>query len=137
MPLPAELEALVAQGRTILAERALRKLLAADPNDPDALRALGMILCETGHHDEGQAVLYRFLDLSPVDWQAHFRLAKSLLLYKRNEKAVAHLEAARRQASPPRLEVISELARCYLILNRGDAALHEFAQIDPLLPDAV
>jgi cytochrome c-type biogenesis protein CcmH/NrfG len=54
-------EATAARGRGDLdaAEAALRAAVALRPEDPAALVALGMLLCDTGRADEGRGLLHR------------------------------------------------------------------------------
>lgn len=81
-------------GRVSLAESLYRELLVADPNDPNALHLMGLLLSQTGRAEEAVSLLVRSVQASPD--VAHFRsnLASVLGKLGRLAEAAEHLRRA-------------------------------------------
>ncbi|MFH1277067.1 MAG: tetratricopeptide repeat protein [Candidatus Eisenbacteria bacterium] len=54
-------------GNPGVAEEEYRRALSIDPNDPDGLRGLGVLMVRSGRKADGLAMLDRYLDLRPSD----------------------------------------------------------------------
>ena len=81
-----------------------RQLLAADPDNVDAMSMLGVSLAETGQLDEARRLITAALEAAPDNWR--FLLNKSILLENEGDLAAA-LEAAQQAGviTPDKFEV--------------------------------
>jgi hypothetical protein len=99
------------------AEPELRRVLTADPNNPQAHYALGMLHRHFGRFDAARAAFERVLDADPADPDTHYQLG-ILIMEEDPEAAIRHLEAT--VAAMPHHE-----SACYrlqdLLRRRGDA----------------
>src|SRR5208282_6307186 len=64
-------------GQSDLAEAGYRTILQCDPNEPDALNLLGVILQERGEFDEAIALIARALEIEPNFPEALTNLARA------------------------------------------------------------
>jgi tetratricopeptide (TPR) repeat protein len=76
------------------AEAQYRKILAANPDDPDALRMLGEVLIDRGKSDEAIRLLSRLVARHPDDFRAHYALGNAHRLAGNAPEAMPHYRAA-------------------------------------------
>lgn len=76
------------------ARKHLSLSLMLNPESPDTLFNMGMVLGKLNLHEEAAASLYRFIQRVPRDAEAHFFLAESIRLAGRLNDAVSHYETA-------------------------------------------
>ena len=101
------------------AETVYRQILAAKPNQPDALHFLGVVLTQTGRRDEGIASMMAALEVMPNYVDAISNLGNVL----HEQGHFAHAEAAYRRA----IELTPNFADAYLNLA---ALLFETARFE-------
>ena len=82
------------QGNMSAAEQAGRQALQVDPDFPQALNNLGIVLQETGRESEALALFDRLLEIKPDYAQAHSNRGNTLKLLERADEAVAALRRA-------------------------------------------
>jgi predicted O-linked N-acetylglucosamine transferase (SPINDLY family) len=78
-----------AAGRLADAEAIYRDLLARRPGCAEALHALGLIAAQSGHDDDGIALVRRSIEMSPRDARYRSNLAAVLITLRRFDEAVA------------------------------------------------
>ena len=94
---------LLARGRVLAAERALRVRLAAAPQDDDARTLLGAVLHMRGHTAAGIAEYDAVLTRRPQDLDLRCNLAHALLEAGRGEAGLACLRGAPGRGGHPQL----------------------------------
>lgn len=103
------------------AEKRYRLVLKANPQNPDALALLGVVLTETKRTDEGLALLEKALVLDPQAALFHFYKGNALLVDGIFEQAVsAYEEALRLQPQTPLFQY--NLGNALRALNRWQEA---------------
>lgn len=104
-------------------EADLRDILAREPNNADALNALGYTLADrTDRHDEALELIKRALDLKPGD---HYILdSMGWVLYRlgRYQDAVEHLQRAMAGNEEPDPEIAAHLGEVLWVMGKRDAA---------------
>jgi len=133
------LESALAQheaGRLDLAEAGYRTVLRHDPNEPDALNLLGVILQERGKIDESIALITRALDVVPDFPEALSNLARAQRVFGAHAAAA---DAARRAIAldPELAEARLQLGRVLLDLNDNAGAVAALRQAVILAPRSV
>ena len=123
---------LLQSGQWKEAESAYRDVLLAEPNDADALNAVGHILRVTGRPYEAAAALRRALALQPAFSQAARELAEVLTSIGQSDDAVTVLEQS--LAARPDAQSFSMLAVGLATLGRIDQAIAFFDQALSLHP---
>ena len=98
------------------AEELLNSVLAALPDDPDALNLLGVIRAKQNRSAEAERLIRRALARSPTHLSAHKNLSELLLTTNRSSEAMVILLRAHKLA-PNRPEINLTLARLYLEKN--------------------
>jgi tetratricopeptide (TPR) repeat protein len=84
------------QGDLRAAEAAYRRVLAAYPNQPDALHLLGVLATQCGHEQHGEQLIRRAIALHPVAAEFHLHLGEALMkLHRFPEAVTSYLEAVR------------------------------------------
>jgi predicted O-linked N-acetylglucosamine transferase (SPINDLY family) len=115
-------------GNLKAAERIYRQVLVTDPNDPDALHLLGILLRRKGDPAQGIALIRRALSHRPDFAEAHYNLGNALVDAAQPAEAIA---AYRRAVAlrPNYTECWRVLAG--ILLHTGDemAALEAFASL--------
>lgn len=98
-PLSASADAELKQGaehtrlkRWPQAEASFRRALGLDPNRPDCWDGLGVVLVETGRHDEAERLFRKATELDPNNAVYHDHLAITLRTLKRLPEAIAEFE---------------------------------------------
>lgn len=109
-------------GRLTTAEAGYRAALAADPDQPDALHWLGVLLTQAGQPAEAVPLLARAADLRPDDAAFRQNFGQACLALGRVEDAVTALSRANAMA-PDRPETAAALAQALLVRRSpGDPA---------------
>ena len=103
------------------AERLLNTVLAALPDDPDALNLLGVVRAKQNRAAEAERLFRRALVRSPAHVSAHINLGELLLTTNRSEEATVVLLRAHKLA-PNRPEINLKLATLYLEKNNYQRA---------------
>jgi Flp pilus assembly protein TadD len=81
-------------GRLAEAEAAYRRVLAAQPDNPDALHLLGVIATQVGRAEAGLPLLRRAVQLLPDVAEFHLHLGQALHAVGQREPALASLAEA-------------------------------------------
>ncbi|HEY8185524.1 MAG TPA: tetratricopeptide repeat protein [Pyrinomonadaceae bacterium] len=113
----AEAVTAISEGQLSKATSLLNSVLAASPNDADALNLLGVVRAQEQKPVDAERLFRRALAASPSHVGAHINLGKLLLTTKRPEQAMQILLAAHRLA-PERAEINLNIAT--LSADRGD-----------------
>ncbi len=130
--------ALFQAGRLAEAESAWRSILAAKPDDPDALHILGCILSQGARRAEGLALIDRSLERSPRNAAFLGNRARVLLESGRAEEALRDARKAV-QIEPAFYAGLCQLGSILRVLGRLEeaaAALRRATAIDPRGADA-
>jgi tetratricopeptide (TPR) repeat protein len=126
------------EGRTEKAERGFRQVLEVEPDNAEALYALGKILAKRGAHTEAIPLFRTLLAVSPATHRAWFWLGRSLRAGGTlAEAAEAYCEGIEREPAMPGAYV--ELAHILLALGQFDQALAAFdaaCAVQPGFPGA-
>ncbi len=108
-------------GRIDQLERDLRTIIEAEPDNAQALNALGYTLADrTERYEEAHALIERALELSPEDFYILDSMGWVLYRLGRLEEAVDYLEKARELRNDP--EVAAHLGEVLWVLGDRDAA---------------
>ncbi|MEX0807194.1 MAG: tetratricopeptide repeat protein [Dongiaceae bacterium] len=133
---PASLaQALAAQqaGELERAAELCRALLAAEPEQVDAMQILGVVLARQGFFDEADALFGRALDIAPRDPGLLFNHGNLLSRIGRGDEAVARFRAAI-AAAPDHVEALHNLGRLHQEAGRLDPALTLFRRAVAVRP---
>ena len=125
-------------GQTDFAAAAYRAILDRDPNDPDALNLLGLIVQNQGQHAEAITLISRALAMDPDFPEALTNLARAKRAMGEPE-AAAKLAARAASLDPALAEAHFQHGRALLDLERdaeAAAALKQAADLDPSSADA-
>lgn len=82
------------QGRIAEAEAGYRSVLVRDPNNPDALHLLGVIVAQAGDPRQGALLIEQSLRARPSSFEAHFNLANVYATQLLFPDAERHFRAA-------------------------------------------
>jgi tetratricopeptide (TPR) repeat protein len=104
-------------GQAATAEGMYRRILAVDPQNPDALYLLGAVFFNCALPEEAIRSTRRAVTANPRHAQAHFNLGHILRNRKRLDEAVMHYDAAAR-LSPGFAATWEGLARTLIDLGR-------------------
>jgi tetratricopeptide (TPR) repeat protein len=109
-------------GRTDVLEKDLRTIIAKEPENSQALNALGYTLADsTKRYDEALALITRALEISPKDFYILDSMGWVLYRLGRLDEAVSYLEKARELRNDP--EVAAHLGEVLWV--KGDRAAAE------------
>ncbi len=109
-------------GRTEVLEKDLRTIIAKEPENSQALNALGYTLADsTKRYDEALALITRALEISPKDFYILDSMGWVLYRLGRLDEAVSYLEKARELRNDP--EVAAHLGEVLWV--KGDRAAAE------------
>ncbi len=114
------------------------KTLQAQPNNVEALQALGETLLYLGEFERAAKVLQRALEVNPADAQTHANLGWALLKQRKNAEAVDALRTAIK-LDPKSAAYHNDLAQALTGLKREAESKQEFRrtiELDPNLWDA-
>lgn len=120
-------------GRVAQAEAGYRSVLARDPDDPDALNLLGVLLQERGALDESIALLDRALAVEPDFPEALANLARARRL-SGDAKAAANLARRAITLDPDLAEAHLNLGQALLVLGNEPGAMVALRQAVTLAP---
>jgi len=81
-------------GRLQDAERIYRRILAVDPNVPDALQLLGILLSQLGQHEAAVDLIRKAIALDPGAAIYHGNLGLALHKLDRLDDAIASFQTA-------------------------------------------
>ena len=108
-------------GRIDILERDLRTIIAAEPDNAQALNALGYTLADrTGRYQEAHDLIARALELSPDDFYILDSMGWVLYRLGRLDEAIDFLERARELRNDP--EVAAHLGEVLWVKGKRDAA---------------
>ena len=109
------------------AMRALNRLLAIDPENPEALETKAVLLFRRGQVDAARPLFQRGAAAGPASAACHVGLAALALRDHREKEAISELEAAR-QSEPTDGWILAKLSEAYgAVHNRGH--LDELARV--------
>ena len=126
-------------GQFAAAEPIYRQILQQQPDYPSALHLLGLLLSQTGRHQEGVPLIEHAVALDPVPAVYHGNLGWAYLISGRYEEASAALEQALGR-NPNYPDAYYNAGRVNQALGRRDAAeasLRLCLQIHPDRADAL
>ena len=107
--------------RLDILERDLREILSGEPDNADALNALGFTLADrTNRYEEALTLLERALELKPDDYYVIDSMGWVLYRMGRLEEAVEFLQRAFTLSDDP--EVAAHLGEVLWVMGRQDAA---------------
>src|SRR6266568_2834095 len=118
----------IAEGKVADAFQELRKALASDPRNIDALFYLSLLAKEFSHQ-EGQ----RLISLAPDSDRAHQLLAEAALAAANQNEAETEFENALK-ANPHSIAVLTELAELKQSQFKFDEAINYYSQAEALDP---
>ncbi|MEA2707913.1 MAG: protein O-GlcNAc transferase [Phycisphaerales bacterium] len=121
-------------GRLAQAETIYRQVLAADPNQADALHLLGMIAQQAGQHQHAEQLLARAIRVQPNSPEFHFTLAQVFRTAGRADESIAAYRRAI-ELDPTRADAHAELGAMYHERGDIDAAMRSFWSAATLRPD--
>ena len=123
-------------GRLREAEAIYRQILAANPNDVDALHFLGLIAHQTNHPDAAVRLLERALQIQPDRHDIHNNLGNIYRETGQLERAVASFDRAVSLQSNF-YEGLFNRGQALLKLMRGHEALRDLHEATRLQPDSL
>ena len=118
--------ALIERGQLKAAERLLKDVLKADPNQLDALIALGVLSGMRGQLADAVKHLKRATQRSPASEGAQYNLGQALIRLGRHAEAAEALERAVAIADQPQFH--EKLGDCLRQLGKLDKAAKHFAR---------
>ena len=121
-PLPRRATAHVYGNEPDKAAAIYREILAANPQDREAQRLLGLALLRQGKADEAVEALRRAIAMGEDGWAIHRNLGDALLRAGKPAEAVEHLKKAV-DVGPRVPPMIYNLACAYALSGRKDDAL--------------
>jgi predicted O-linked N-acetylglucosamine transferase (SPINDLY family) len=104
-------------GRLAQAEPLYRKVLSIDPNHPNALHLLGLLLAQAGDPAEGIRLMQQAADRYPNIALFHLNLGEACRRNLQNERAITHLRRAV-ELDPALVEAHNNLS--IALLDHGD-----------------
>jgi predicted O-linked N-acetylglucosamine transferase (SPINDLY family) len=116
------------------AQRLYRRVLAADPRNPDALHLLGVAALQTGRAEEAEELIRKALRHAPERAEFHNALGEVFATRLQFDDAVPCFQEAVRLA-PGNAEAHNNLGLCYHAQHRPAAALKCFYRAMQLRPD--
>ena len=122
------------QGRIDDAERIYRNILAADPENPDALHLLGMAAQDRGQYEDAVALMGRAISLNPWASFYHSNLGNTLQELRRFSDAVLCYEESLR-LGPECPQAHNNLGNALRELGRLDEAILHFLEAVRRRPD--
>jgi protein O-GlcNAc transferase len=121
-------------GRLAEAEAIYRQILSQIPNQPDALRLLGMLAQKTGHQDAAIDLLSRAIQANPALAEIHASLGNALAMKGRLDEAIAAYQKAI-QLKPDYFDVCNNLGNAMQISGKLDEAIAWYQRAVEIKPD--
>jgi predicted O-linked N-acetylglucosamine transferase (SPINDLY family) len=137
MTLEQQIESAVSHhraGRLAEAEAIYRQILSVEPDDPDVLHLLGVIVNQTGRHEEAIDLIGRAVELDGDYAEAHFNLGHAFADSGRFDRAIACYERAI-QLRADYVEAHFNLGDALLKAGRLDEAIAALKRAVQLKPD--
>lgn len=126
--------AFLRSGRTLEAEKALRKLLRRTSDHPLALSILGALLVGAGKHEEAERFLRSALKFNPNAHAALYNHGLALKALGRADEALARFTQAL-AVSPDDAETLNNRGTVFNDLKNHEAALADFDKAIALQPN--
>jgi protein O-GlcNAc transferase len=120
-------------GRLREAEQIYRRILAADPKNPDALHLLGVLAGQVGQAEPGLALIRQAIAIKPDFADAHSNLGCALAAMGRPDEAIEAFQAALR-AKPDHLAARSNLGTAMIQTGLVDQTISLFQELLPQAP---
>jgi adenylate cyclase len=122
-------------GRYAEAIDSANRAVTAQPNDAEAVGNLALVLAHTGDREAAKREIESALRFDPAP-SPNFQLLAGVTLYtaRENERAIALLEAARKQLTDNE-PVVEYLAAAYAHQDKLEAAAKSAAELLKLFPD--
>jgi len=127
--------AMLSAGRDRQGERALRKVIAADPKNPLAHDLLGNLLAEAGHFEEASACFARAIALAPLLAGSYYDLVRCRRIIPADAALVAQIETALDMPGldvEPRMRIHLALGKAADDLGDYERAMHHFDAADAI-----
>lgn len=122
-------------GRLEVLERDLRAILAQDPDNAQALNALGYTLADrTERFDEAHELIQRALHISPQDFYALDSMGWVLYRMGRYDEALQYLRSAQAQRDDP--EVAAHIVQVLVAKGEREEALRVLQAAEAAFPDS-
>ncbi|MDX2241352.1 MAG: tetratricopeptide repeat protein [Leptolyngbyaceae cyanobacterium bins.302] len=121
-------------GDLVEAERSLRLVLQQQPDQPDALHVLSVILCQTKRFAEAIALIRQLVDLQPEFAEGWRNLGGALQEQDEFEQAIASYQQALK-LDPNNADVHQNLSTALLELNQPFAAISHAERLVALKPN--
>jgi protein O-GlcNAc transferase len=122
-------------GRFDEAEKIYRQLLAQDPNSPDALHLMGVLLSQRGQHQPGIDLIRRAIAVYPAGGMYYANLARILVTAQRPDEAiVAYQQAAALQ--PNDSQAYNDLGNALFTARRVEEAITAYRRAVEIQPDS-
>jgi Flp pilus assembly protein TadD len=116
------------RGEAARGEKYLRRAIALDPDNFEALSNLARSLHSSGRTTESVALLEEALGKKPDMVELHKNLAVAYIAQGRRKEAIGELQLVL-QANPGALEVRTELARLYALTGERQKAREELGRV--------
>jgi predicted O-linked N-acetylglucosamine transferase (SPINDLY family) len=116
-------------GQLAEAQALYEQVIAADPEDADAMQLLAMIHVHQGRRDEGLKLLQQALAIDPLAPECHFNLGRVLAAMDRHETAIVSLRKA--------LSLQPDLIDAYLYLGLSLRSTNQLAQAEAAFRQAL
>ena len=121
-------------GRLSDAEAIYRKILAVEPQNPDALHLLGYIAYQVGKYDPAIELIGRAVQIEPNNAQYQHSLGNALAIRGLLDQAIAHLTRAI-ELCPQDFAMVNNLANCLAGAGRREESAQRFEQVLALNPE--
>ncbi len=121
-------------GQLQQAEVLYRQVLAAQPDNPDALHLLGAIAYRFGRHDAAVDLIRRAVVLAPGNAEAHNSLGSALQALDRQEEAIAAFRSTL-DIMPDHVQAHSNLGVALNATGDPEAAIAAFRHALDIRPD--
>ncbi|MEX2450770.1 MAG: tetratricopeptide repeat protein [Rhodospirillales bacterium] len=121
-------------GRLEEAQPIYERLLARDPNHPDALNLRGLLAYEQGDHDQAIAFISKAVSLMPGNPNFHNNLGSVFASAAKFDRAVEHLGKAT-SINPTFSVAFENLGNALMQLDRADEAVAPYTRFVELEPD--
>jgi Flp pilus assembly protein TadD len=120
--------------RVAEAERIYREVLAAVPNQPDALHLLGVLCAQLGRPAEGLPLLQRAVTVAPQVAEFHRHLGETLEMLGRSNEALAAFSRAL-QFDPNDVQSRNSAGAVLLARGQAEQAAEQFRIVTQMVPN--
>ncbi|HTV49458.1 MAG TPA: tetratricopeptide repeat protein, partial [Phycisphaerae bacterium] len=112
-------------GRLAEAEQLYRQILACEPNNPEALNLLGVVLSQKGQNQTALELIIRAIEINPQASNYHNNLGQILLSLRRLDEAIGAYSKAL-QLKPDDPELLNNLGNALNNSGRHEDAISAF-----------